>query len=424
MKKEKKVFLGYLIPRSKSKDFDNLLLISHMLKQFIFILPILLFSQTPALSSIEVADGFIKPLYIASHPNDATLLYVVEQAGRIMIIQNGEKLKTPFLDIKKRVVNPKRPGDERGLLGFAFHPNHRKNRKFYVNYMNNDGYTVVSEFIIKNKQRADHTSERILFDLKQPFSNHNGGHMDFGPDGYLYISVGDGGKAGDPFKAGQDLNTLFGKLIRIDVNQIPYGIPETNPYYGQENKRGEIWASGLRNPWRFSFDRENGDLYIGDVGQNKWEEINYEPGSSKGGLNYGWRIMEANHCYDPEENCPKNGLTIPILEYPNDANYMRTLTGMDQPDVDGCSVTGGYVYRGKKIKGLKGTYFFGDYCSGNIWTFKVKNGKAVEFQNRTEEINIADGEFTNYISSFGEDADGELYIIDYNGGIYKLVGEN
>ena len=198
MKKEKKVFLESPIPRSKSKDFDHLLLISHMLKQFIFILPILLFSQTPALSSIEIADGFKKPIYIASHPNDATLLYVVEQAGRIMIIQNGEKLKKPFLDIKERVVDPKRPGDERGLLGFAFHPNHRKNRKFYVNYMNNDGYTVVSEFIIKNKQRADHTSERILFDLKQPFSNHNGGHMDFGPDGFLYISVGDGGKAGDP----------------------------------------------------------------------------------------------------------------------------------------------------------------------------------------------------------------------------------
>ena len=180
----------------------------------------------------------------------------------------------------------------------------------------------------------------------------------------------------------------------------------------------------MRNPWRFSFDRENGDIYYGDVGQNKWEEINYEPGTSKGGVNFGWRIMEANHCYDPEENCPQSGLTLPILEYPNDANYGRTLMGMDQIDVEGCSVTGGYVYRGEKIKGLQGTYFFGDYCSGNIWSFKVKNGKAIEFQNRTEEINIADGEFTNYISSFGEGADGDLYIIDFNGGIYKLINKN
>ena len=395
------------------------------MKKLIWLLiPLTLFAEEVKLSSALIADGFKKPLFITSYPTNSNILYVMEQAGRIIVIENGKKLKQPFLDLKNQVVNPSRPGDERGLLGFAFHPNHTKNGKFYINYMNSDGYTVVSEFTVKNKQRANHSSERILFDLKQPFSNHNGGHMAFGPDKYLYISIGDGGKSGDPNNAGQDLNSIFGKVIRIDVNQTPYGIPKSNPYYGQENKRGEIWAWGLRNPWRFSFDRENGDLYIGDVGQNKWEEINYEPGNSKGGINYGWRIMEANHCYDPEENCPKTDLTIPILEYPNDANYMRTLTGMDQPDVDGCSVTGGYVYRGKKIKGLKGTYFFGDYCSGNIWTFKVKNGKAVEFQNRTEEINIADGEFTNYISSFGEDADGELYIIDYNGGVYKIVEKN
>lgn len=395
-----------------------------MLKQILFIFPILLFGQIPSLSSVQIADGFKKPLFVTSHPSDAKLLYVVEQLGKIMLIQNGKRLKRPFLDIDARVVNPSRPGDERGLLGFAFHPDHEKNGKFYINYMNNDDFTVVSEFKVESPLRADHSSERILFDLKQPYSNHNGGHLEFGPHGYLYISVGDGGKAGDPLNAGQDLNTVFGKILRIDVNQIPYGIPKSNPFYGQKNKRGEIWAWGMRNPWRFSFDRKNGDIYYGDVGQNKWEEINYEPGTSKGGVNYGWRIMEANHCYDPEENCRQSGLTPPILEYPNDANYMRTLTGMDQPDVDGCSVTGGYVYRGKQIDGLQGTYLFGDYCSGNIWSFKVENGKAVEFQNRTEEINIAEGEFTNYISSFGEDADGELYIVDYNGGIYKLIQEN
>ena len=395
-----------------------------MKKLICLIIPFALLAGQVKLSSVLVADGFKKPLFITSYPSDANLLYVVEQAGLIMIIQNGEKLIRPFLDLKKQVVNPNRPGDERGLLGFAFHPNHEKNGKFYINYINNDGFTVVSEFNVKNKKRADHSSERILFDLKQPYSNHNGGHMAFGPDGFLYISIGDGGKAGDPNNAGQDLNTLFGKIIRIDVNQTPYGIPKSNPYYGHEDKRGEIWAWGLRNVWRFSFDRENGDIFYGDVGQNKWEEINYESANSPGGVNYGWRIMEAKHCFNPKEDCNENGLTQPILEYPNDANYMRTLTGMDQPEVDGCSVTGGYVYRGKQIKGLEGFYLFGDYCSGNIWSFKEENGKAIEFKNRTEEINLANGEYTNYISSFGEDSDGELYIIDYNGSVYKLIIQN
>tara|TARA_B100001750_G_C15456917_1_gene572114 strand:- start:461 stop:1486 length:1026 start_codon:yes stop_codon:yes gene_type:complete len=341
-----------------------------------------------------------------------------------MLINNGQKLNQPFLDINKQVVDPSRPGDERGLLGFALHPDFLNNGKFYVNYMNNDGFTVLSEFSTKTREKADPSSERIIFDLKQPYRNHNGGHLEFGPDGYLYISIGDGGKAGDPLKAGQDLNTLFGKIIRIDVNQTPYGIPKSNPFYGQKDKRGEIWAWGLRNVWRFSFDRDNGDIYYGDVGQNKWEEVNYEPNTSKGGVNYGWNIMEANHCYDPKENCSQAGLTPPILEYPNDANYMIILGGGGQENTDGCSVTGGYVYRGTKIKNLIGYYMFGDYCSGNIWTFKVVNSKITDFQNRTEEINLGNGEFTTYISSFGEDADGELYIVEYNGGIYKLTQTN
>ncbi len=395
-----------------------------MKKIILLIIPFFLFGQSATLSSKLIADGFKKPLFVTSHPEDANLLYVVEQGGRIKIINNGKAAVTPFLDIDKRVVNPNRPGDERGLLGFAFHPNYAKNGKFYVNYMNNDGYTVVSEFSVKSNKKADHTSERILFDLEQPYRNHNGGHMEFGPDGYLYISIGDGGKAGDPLNAGQDLNTLFGKVIRIDVNTHPYGIPESNPYYGQKDKRGEVWAWGFRNVWRFSFDRKTGDIYYGDVGQNKWEEVNYEPAGSPSGVNYGWRLMEASHCYNPKNNCPKDGLTMPIIEYPNDANYMVVLGGGSQEDAEGCSVTGGYVYRGKEITGLQGYYLFGDYCSGNIWTFKVLNGKAVEFENRTEEINLANGEFTTYISSFGEDANGELYIVEYNGGIYKLIQDN
>ena len=399
----------------------------YMKKIILLIIPFLLFAEEKNLSSVLIADGYKKPVFITSYPNNAKLLYIVEQAGLIKIINDGKKLSRPFFDINKRVVNPNRPGDERGLLGFAFHPNHTNNGKFYINYMDNDGNTIISEFYTNSELRADHKSERIILKLKQPYGNHNGGDIQFGPDGYLYISIGDGGKAGDPLNAGQDLSSLFGKIIRIDIDQKPYGIPKSNPFFGQKDKREEIWAWGLRNVWRFSFDKQTGDKYLADVGQNKWEEVNFEPASSKGGLNYGWRIMEANHCYDPKENCPTEGLIKPIIEYPNDANHpafaFRIIEELSfsETDVEGCSVTGGYVYRGQKIKSMQGQYIFGDYCSGNIWTLKVVNGKAINFKNRTEEINIGGGEFTTYISSFGQDSDGEIYIIDYNGGIYKLI---
>ena len=399
----------------------------YMKKIILLIIPFILFAEEKNLSSVLIADGYKKPVFITSYPNNAKLLYIVEQAGLIKIINDGKKLSRPFFDINKRVVNPNRPGDERGLLGFAFHPNHTNNGKFYINYMDNDGNTIISEFSTNSKLRANHKSERIILKLKQPYGNHNGGDIQFGPDGYLYISIGDGGKAGDPLNAGQDLSSLFGKIIRIDIEQKPYGIPKSNPFFGQKDKREEIWAWGLRNVWRFSFDKQTGDKYLADVGQNKWEEVNFEPASSKGGLNYGWRIMEANHCYDPKENCPTEGLIKPIIEYPNDANHpafaFRIIEELSfsETDVEGCSVTGGYVYRGQKIKSMQGQYIFGDYCSGNIWTLKVVNGKAINFKNRTEEINIGGGEFTTYISSFGQDSDGEIYIIDYNGGIYKLI---
>ena len=399
----------------------------YMKKIILLIIPFLLFAEEKNLSSVLIGDGYKKPVFITSYPNNAKLLYIVEQAGLIKIINDGKKLSRPFFDINKRVVNPNRPGDERGLLGFAFHPNHTNNGKFYINYMDNDGNTIVSEFSTNSELRANHKSERIILKLKQPYGNHNGGDIQFGPDGYLYISIGDGGKAGDPLNAGQDLSSLFGKIIRIDIEQKPYGIPKSNPFFGQKDKREEIWAWGLRNVWRFSFDKQTGDKYLADVGQNKWEEVNFEPASSKGGLNYGWRIMEANHCYDPKENCPTEGLIKPIIEYPNDANHpafaFRIIEELSfsETDVEGCSVTGGYVYRGQKIKSMQGQYIFGDYCSGNIWTLKVVNGKAINFKNRTEEINIGGGEFTTYISSFGQDSDGEIYIIDYNGGIYKLI---
>ena len=395
-----------------------------MKKMILWIIPLILLAEEKTLSSVLVADGYKKPVFVTSYPNDSKLLYVVEQAGLIRIIKNGKKLNRPFFDINKNVVNPSRPGDERGLLGFAFHPNHINNGKFYINYMDNNGFTIVSEFMVNSQLRANHKSERVILKLEQPYRNHNGGDIQFGSDGYLYISIGDGGKAGDPLNSGQDLNSIFGKIIRIDVNESPYAIPKSNPFYRQKDKRGEIWAWGLRNVWRFSFDKQTGDKYYGDVGQNKWEEVNFEPVTSAGGINFGWRIMEANHCYDPAENCQTKGLTKPIVEYPNDANYMVILGGGSQTDAEGCSVTGGYVYRGTNIKSMQGVYIFGDYCSGNIWTLKVVNGKATNFVNRTEEINLADGEFTTYISSFGQDSDGELYIVDYNGGVYKLIEKN
>ena len=395
-----------------------------MKKMILWIIPLILLAEEKTLSSVLVADGYKKPVFVTSYPNDSKLLYVVEQAGLIRIIKNGKKLNRPFFDINKNVVNPNRPGDERGLLGFAFHPNHINNGKFYINYMDNNGFTIVSEFMVNSQLRANHKSERVILKLEQPYRNHNGGDIQFGSDGYLYISIGDGGKAGDPLNSGQDLNSIFGKIIRIDVNESPYAIPKSNPFYRQKDKRGEIWAWGLRNVWRFSFDKQTGDKYYGDVGQNKWEEVNFEPVTSAGGINFGWRIMEANHCYDPAENCQTKGLTKPIVEYPNDANYMVILGGGSQTDAEGCSVTGGYVYRGTNIKSMQGVYIFGDYCSGNIWTLKVVNGKATNFVNRTEEINLADGEFTTYISSFGQDSDGELYIVDYNGGVYKLIEKN
>ena len=384
----------------------------------------IIMGQSISLSSELVSDGFKKPVFVISYPTDASILYVVEQAGKIIVLDSGQKKSKPFFNINKRVVNPFRPGDERGLLGFAFHPDHENNKKFYINYIDNDGHTIVSEFIAQSKYKADHNSERVLLKLEQPYGNHNGGHIEFGKDGYLYIAIGDGGAAGDPLDSGQDLTSLFGKVIRIDINGSPYSIPKSNPFYGIKNAREEIWAWGLRNAWRFSFDKKTGDIYYGDVGQNKWEEVNFEPASSSGGNNYGWRQMEASYCFEPKENCKRDGMVLPIIEYPNDAYHPAFALGRkNQLNVEGCSVTGGYVYRGKKLKGFEGVYFFGDYCSGNIWSFKVIDGKANEFKNRTEEINIADGEFTNYISSFGQDADGEIYIVDYNGAVYKIIAK-
>ena len=387
-----------------------------------FFTSLFLFAKDISLSSIQIANGFTKPVYVCQPPGDNDRLFVLEQKGIIKIIKNGKTVRKPYADLRNRIHNPITPGDERGLLGLAFHANYQNNGFVYINYSDKNDHTIVSRFrVASDPDRLDTKSEKVLIKLKQPFSNHNGGHMEFGPDGYLYISVGDGGKWGDPYNNAQNLGNLFGKILRIDVDTgDPYAIPDDNPFINNEDAKDEIWLYGLRNVWRFSFDWGKGDVYLGDVGQDLWEEIDFVAAENAGGQNFGWRVMEGNHCYNPKEDCEPTG-ELPIFEYPNDANYMKILTGMDEPNVDGCSVTGGYVYRGSAISELQGTYFFADYCSGNIWTFKEKNGKATEFQNRTEEISLGGGGFTNYISSFGEDNNGELYIVDYNGIIFKLT---
>jgi len=344
------------------------------------------------LSSILVADGFTKPVYVCQPPVDKNRLFVLEQKGVIRIIERERKVRQPFADLRDRVHNPVMPGDERGLLGLAFHPDYQTNGFLFLNYIDEEDNTIISRFrVSKNPDKLDAASEKILIKLKQPYTNHNGGHMVFGPDGYLYIGLGDGGKWGDPFNHAQRLDNLFGKLLRINVNKgEPYSIPKDNPFIGIEGAREEIWMYGLRNPWRFSFDHKTGDLYIGDVGQDMWEEIDYVPAKEAGGQNFGWRIMEGNHCYNPKDGCDTTGI-LPIYEYPNDANYMKTFIGMDEPNVDGCSVTGGYVYRGSNLPQFYGTYFFADYCSGNIWTFREEDGIAEQFQNRTDEISLGGG---------------------------------
>lgn len=335
------------------------------------------------------------------HAGDGTnKLFVVSQRGLISVFENNPLTKSTqtFLDIRDKVI----AGGELGLLGLAFHPDYKHNGYFYVNYTAaNPLRSIISQFSVKKKDpdAADRESEIILLQVKQPFPNHNGGQLAFGPDGYLYIALGDGGSAGDPRNNGQNRTSFLGKILRIDVNRTSgdtlYGIPPDNPFAG--NSKGfkeEIYSYGLRNPWRFSFDFVTGWLWAGDVGQNLWEEIDL----IKKGENYGWRVMEGNHCYQPPP-CDTAGLTLPVWEYGHDP-------------LGGCSITGGYVYRGKKIPELTGIYLYGDYCSGRIWALRYDGEHpAVNTLLLQEDINI---------SSFGIDKDNELFVCALNGKIYTL----
>lgn len=354
--------------------------------------------------SIELevfAQGISIPTTIAHAGDDR--LFVTEKGGRIRIIMpQGQLVTDPYLDIRDRVRSS---GGEQGLLGLAFHPDYLFNGHFFVNYTRSDGATVVSRFTrnMADPMTADPDSEEIILVIPQPFANHNGGDLHFGPDGFLYISSGDGGSGGDPQDNGQERTTLLGKILRINVsNDLPYTIPVDNPFVGDPATLDEIWALGLRNPWRFSFDRMTGDMWIGDVGQGAWEEIDLEPAGSTGGLNYGWRCYEGNvpfntnGCGDPSE------YTFPVHVYPN--NRFGS----------GCSVTGGYVYRGTEFPAMYGDYLYTDFCSGKFWALTPDTGNT--YVNR--EIGDFQG---NEFGAFGQDLDGELYVAALQSGIIYRI---
>jgi glucose/arabinose dehydrogenase len=352
---------------------------------------------------VQVADGFSLPL-LATHAGDGSgRLFVVEQKGRVFILRDGERLETPFLDLSGYVTSFT-GYSEQGLLGLAFHPDYAENGRFFVNYTDPAGTTVVAELAVSadNPDVADLNSRRVLLTVEQPYPNHNGGMLAFGPDGHLYISVGDGGSAGDPQGNAQNPWTLLGSILRIDVDTPPqgraaYSIPMGNPYSDNGMGLPELWAIGLRNVWRFSFDRATGDLYLADVGQNLWEEINFQPAGFSGGANYGWNRFEGSHPYSGGD-APR-GMVLPIAEYAHSAG--------------GCSVSGGYVYRGAALPDLQGVYFFGDWCTGNIWATYRDEAEAWQttlFLPMTGRM----------ISSFGEDEAGELYVVDYNGSLWRF----
>jgi glucose/arabinose dehydrogenase len=355
---------------------------------------------TPALTSQRVATGLRSPLDLQSAPGDRERLYVVEQGGRIQVVRNGQVAATPFLDIAGRISS----GGERGLLGLAFHPQFGTSRRFFVNYTDPQGDTRIAEFRATSADQADPGSERELLFVRQPFANHNGGGLAFGNDGMLYIGLGDGGSGGDPQGNGQNLGTALGKMLRIDVDRgSPFAVPSDNPFTSRPGALATIWAYGLRNPFRFSFDRVTGDLYIGDVGQNRLEEIDVGLASRRGGENYGWNITEGNSCYQPASGCNTSGITLPVLDYRHS---------------DGCSVTGGIVYHGCRMPGYAGTYFYSDYCSSFIRSFRLQGGLAADQRDWTAQINR--GQFANVVS-FGTDQEGEVYVVDLAGSIYKIV---
>jgi glucose/arabinose dehydrogenase len=341
-----------------------------------------------------ISNGLTTPVFL-TQPLDDGRIFVVEQPGRIRLVKNGQLQTTPFLDISSRVLS----GSERGLLSVAFHPQYAINHFFYVYFTTQpSGDIRVERFTTTTPDVADPASSKLIITTAHSAqANHNGGLLSFGPDGMLYAGLGDGGGGGDPFGNGQNFNALLGSLLRLDVDHgDPYAIPADNPFVGQSGKRGEIWAKGLRNPWRYAFDAATGLLYIADVGQDLHEEVDVQPASS-GGLNYGWNTMEGKSCYNAT-TCTQTGLTLPLLDYDHTNGA--------------CSITGGYVYRGSAIPALDGHYFYSDYCAGFLKSFRYSNGAALDERDW--------GLTMTSVQSFGKDASGELYVMSGDK-IFKIV---
>jgi glucose/arabinose dehydrogenase len=347
---------------------------------------------------LGAVDTFVHPVYLTYPPGDSARLFVVEQDGRIMIIRRDTTLARPFLDIRGKINN----GGEEGLLSLAFHPDYASNSRFYVYFTNDAGdLRVVRYLISSDPDSAIETSADTILKIAHPGqSNHNGGQLQFGPDGKLWVAIGDGGGGGDPDDNGQDKHALLGKLLRLDVDGTSgYTIPSDNPGASDTSFAPEIWAYGLRNPWRFSFDRQTGDLYIADVGQGAWEEVNVATVTAQRGkgANYGWNIMEGSHCY-PADPCTSVG-TLPTIEYPHTNGA--------------CSISGGYVYRGSAVPILAGHFVYADYCTGNVGSFKYPSTAKVDW---SPQLRPGTG-----VSSFGQDIRGELYILQLNGPVWRIV---
>jgi uncharacterized protein (TIGR03437 family) len=368
-----------------------------MMRLSLYLLCLAVAATAQEIRLTQVASGISSPTDIQSPKDGSGRLFFVQQNGLIRVFKNGAVNAQPFLDIRDKT----RQESERGLLGLAFPPGFSQSQRFYVDYTDVNGDTIIAQYrVTSNPDLADRESEIVLLKIPQPFPNHNGGQVSFGPDGYLYIAMGDGGSGGDPQNNGQSRNALLGKLLRIDVESEPgrYRIPADNPFINQAGARGEVWAMGLRNPWRFSFDRATRDLWIADVGQNDYEEVNFQPANSRGGENYGWNQTEGLHCYT--RNCNTQGQVMPVAEYTH-------------ADKD-CSVTGGFVYRGRAYPGLRGIYLFGDFCTGRIW------GTERQGSQWNTRLLLSSG-FN--ITSFGEDETGELFLASSgNSAIYRVEG--
>jgi glucose/arabinose dehydrogenase len=367
------------------------------LRRLFLVVAMLAAGEASASIQVSLVANGIPNLVDIEHAGDGRL-FLVDQDGRILIHSGTAVLATPFLDIREIVLFD----GEQGLLGLAFHPNYAANGFFYVNYTDHSGDIVVARYRAAppGGNVADPASATVVLNVPHPTnSNHNGGQIRFGPDGYLYVATGDGGGGGDQANNAQNLDSLLGKILRLDIDgAVPYAVPPTNPFVKTANARPEIWSYGLRNPWRFTFDRQTGDMFIADVGQGLWEEINFEPAAT-GGRNYGWRRMEGTHCFNPSSNCSAGTLVLPMAEYPHSV---------------GCSVTGGFRYRGVAIPEHTGTYFFADYCSGRIW------GAAPSGDGSWIAVQLLDTDFV--IPTFGEDAAGNLYVGNHgNGGLYRLT---